>query len=150
MACLQKKCWTADKLAKRGLPHPDACPLCDQVEENIQHLLVGCVFSRQLWFSIFQTLKLTQLAPNILDSSFPKWWRKTTKLVPKEKRQGLNSLIILIAWEIWKHRNTCVFENERPCISVLIIKIVENCRLWWWAGAAKLQDFLVWALDKEE
>lgn len=22
-------CWTADRLQKRGLPHPDRCPLCD-------------------------------------------------------------------------------------------------------------------------
>ena len=27
---LHNKCWTADRLAKRGLPHPSSCPLCDQ------------------------------------------------------------------------------------------------------------------------
>ena len=25
-----QKCWTADRLARRGLPHPEYCPLCDQ------------------------------------------------------------------------------------------------------------------------
>jgi hypothetical protein len=25
----QRKCWTADRLARRGLNHPDQCPLCD-------------------------------------------------------------------------------------------------------------------------
>ena len=25
----RNRCWTADRLAKRGLPHPTACPLCD-------------------------------------------------------------------------------------------------------------------------
>jgi hypothetical protein len=107
----KKRCWTADKLAKRGLPHPNACSLCDQEEETIQHLLVGCAFSRQLWFYIFQALKLTELVSNIAEPSFPKWWRKVVKLVPKERRQGLNSLTILTTWEIWKHRNSCVFEN---------------------------------------
>jgi hypothetical protein len=43
-----QRCWTADWLAKRGLPHPDFCPLCDQEEENIQHLLVGCLCKRIL------------------------------------------------------------------------------------------------------
>lgn len=89
---LKKRCWTADKLAKRGLPHPN-------------------VFSRQLWFYIFQALKLTELVSNIAEPSFPNWWRKVVKLVPKERRQGLNSLTILTTWEIWKHRNSCVFEN---------------------------------------
>jgi hypothetical protein len=41
------RCWTADRLARRGLPHPDRCLLCDQEKENIQHLLIGCLFARQ-------------------------------------------------------------------------------------------------------
>lgn len=28
-----RRCWTADRLQRRGLPHPDRCPLCDQTEE---------------------------------------------------------------------------------------------------------------------
>ena len=35
---------------KKGLSHPAACPLCDQAEETADHLLVVCVFSRQVWF----------------------------------------------------------------------------------------------------
>jgi hypothetical protein len=41
------RCWTVDWLARRGLPHPEQCPLCDQEEETINHLLVSCVFTRQ-------------------------------------------------------------------------------------------------------
>jgi hypothetical protein len=37
-----KRCWTADRLARRGLPHLDKCPLCHQEDENIDHLLVSC------------------------------------------------------------------------------------------------------------
>ena len=42
---IRNRCWTADRLAKRGLPHPDKCPLCDQ-EETVQHLLASCVVAR--------------------------------------------------------------------------------------------------------
>jgi len=34
------RCWTADRLSRRNLPHPEHCPLCDQAEETIDHLLV--------------------------------------------------------------------------------------------------------------
>ena len=44
---IKDKCWTADQLTKRGLPHPDKCLLCDQEEETIQHILTTCVFARQ-------------------------------------------------------------------------------------------------------
>jgi hypothetical protein len=29
-------------------------------------------------------------------------------------------LIILVAWEIWKHRNTCVFDNKRPSVQEVL------------------------------
>jgi hypothetical protein len=40
-------CWTTDRLERRNLPHLDKYPLCDEEDETIQHLLVGCVFARQ-------------------------------------------------------------------------------------------------------
>jgi hypothetical protein len=35
-------------------------------------------------------------------------------------RKGLNSIIILVTWEIWKHRNTWVFEGRRPSVPAVI------------------------------
>jgi hypothetical protein len=32
------RCWTADRLAKRGMDHPVQCPLCDQEDETMHHL----------------------------------------------------------------------------------------------------------------
>jgi len=61
--------WTADRLARKGLSHPAACPLCDQAEETADHLLVACVFSRQVWFTVLQTYNLQTLAP-LNDLSF--------------------------------------------------------------------------------
>jgi hypothetical protein len=40
------RCWTADKLAKRGLDPPEHCPLCDQQPKTINHRLVSCIFPR--------------------------------------------------------------------------------------------------------
>ena len=50
------RCWTADRLAKRGLNHPPKCPLCDEVDETIDHLLVSCVFTRQFWLTCCSSL----------------------------------------------------------------------------------------------
>jgi hypothetical protein len=44
--------WAADRLARRNLPHPEFCPLCDLVHETINHLLVGCVFARLVWTTV--------------------------------------------------------------------------------------------------
>jgi len=43
------KCWTADRLARGRLPHPEPeqCPLCDQHDETINHILVSFISARQ-------------------------------------------------------------------------------------------------------
>ncbi|GJM90953.1 hypothetical protein PR202_ga07282 [Eleusine coracana subsp. coracana] len=84
---IQNRCWTADGLAKRGLPHPAKCPLCDQEEEGIQHLLTTCVFSRDFWFRILLSSGFENKALRRHETSFAKWWNKAIKRIPKEKKR---------------------------------------------------------------
>jgi hypothetical protein len=37
------KCWTADRLARRGLPHPTHCPHCDQEYQSSVSIMCVCV-----------------------------------------------------------------------------------------------------------
>ena len=101
----------------RGLSHPERFPLCDQEEETIQHLLTGCVFAQQVWFSILSPLDLGSEASGHTDLYFADWWAKIIHMFSKEHRKGANSLIILIAWLLWKHRNACVFDGDSPSVS---------------------------------
>jgi hypothetical protein len=57
------RCWTADRLQKTGLSHPDKCVLCDQDQETIDHILVGCVFARSFWFQLLGQVNLSGFAP---------------------------------------------------------------------------------------
>jgi hypothetical protein len=84
-----KKCWTADRLARKGLNHPAACPLCDQTEETIDHLLISCVFSRQVWFAILQGIGLQALAPQAVDLSFEDWWAAASNRVAGQEPKSL-------------------------------------------------------------
>jgi hypothetical protein len=108
------KCWTTDRLAKRGRPHPEKCPLCDQEEETINHLIFSCVFALQAWFEVLQVLGLRALVPEMADSSFEEWWHGVNNKVNGQSQKGLNSIIILVAWSIWNHRNRCVLEVSSP------------------------------------
>ena len=132
------RCWTADRLAKRGLPHPEQCPLCDQEDETINHLLVSCVFSRQFWFCLFQRFGLHQLCPQPTDSSFDLWWERSSNSTAGLTKKGLNSLVILGAWILWNHRNSCVFDGAAPSLAGVLRLALEECRLWVVAGARGL------------
>jgi hypothetical protein len=62
-------------------------------------------------------------------------------MVPKNIRKGWNTLFILIAWEIWKFRNLCVFEGSQPNVE-LLHRIGSEGLLWCAAGAARLLELL--------
>jgi hypothetical protein len=68
-----KKCWTTDHLARHGMNHPDRCPLCDQEEETIDHLLISCVFARRFWFTFLGKVNLQGNSPQPEDTSFFEW-----------------------------------------------------------------------------
>jgi hypothetical protein len=57
-------------------------------------------------------------------------------------RKGLASATLLTAWMIWKQRNACTFDNERPSISVTLDRIRSEVALWAKAGAAGLRDII--------
>ena len=134
------RCWTADRLARWGLEHPDHCPLCDQEEENVQHLLTPCVFARSVWFSVLELIGLQQLAPGWNDKIFADWWLQAVQRVPSQSRKGFNSLVVLVSWWIWKHRNGCVFEGTSPRFDVIMQDIREEAKLWCAAGAKGLRN----------
>jgi hypothetical protein len=104
----RKRCWTADRLAWRGLPHPERCPLCDQAEESIDHLLVSCVFSRQFWFQLLQQVGLHMIGTQLNEDSLDCWWERTNMVVSGLLKQGINSLIMLGSWTIWNQQNRCL------------------------------------------
>ena len=131
---IRNRCWTADRLQKRGLPHPDHCPLCDQEEETVQHILTTCVFARQFWFAVLQPLNLVALVPSRRTVSLADWWLRAWRKVPKQHKKGFNSLVMLGAWIILKHRYACVFDGSAPCFQVALRAYKEELQLWIAAG----------------
>uniref|UniRef100_A0A0A8ZPB4 Reverse transcriptase zinc-binding domain-containing protein n=1 Tax=Arundo donax TaxID=35708 RepID=A0A0A8ZPB4_ARUDO len=131
-------CWTADRLAKHGLPDPSCCPLCDQHDETMQHLLISCMVPRQVWLIILQKAGLQLICLSIDHVGFSSWWSQSLIRVDKHKRKGLNSLIILVAWELWKHRNDCVFNAVSLDVHRVVKAVEDEGTLWCAAGASKL------------
>ncbi|KAM0826096.1 hypothetical protein ACQ4PT_069108 [Festuca glaucescens] len=43
---LRRRCWTADRRLRRGLPSHTLCPLCNAVDETLDHLSLHCTFAR--------------------------------------------------------------------------------------------------------
>ncbi|TVU49279.1 hypothetical protein EJB05_00585, partial [Eragrostis curvula] len=131
-----------DHLARRGLQHPDHCPLCDQDDETVQHVLVNCVVAREVWFHALAKVGLQELTPSADEQSFRKWWRQALRRVPKEKKRGFNTLVMLVSWAIWKRRNRCIFDGASPQPGAIISDIAEEASLWRMAGVMRLGELM--------
>jgi hypothetical protein len=107
-----RNCWTVDRLSRRGLDHPEHCPLCDQHQESIDYLLTNCVFAREFWYRLLSQVNLQFLAPQPEGWSFVVWWSLAAGQISGVARRDLNTPIILGAWTLWKHRNRCVFDKK--------------------------------------
>jgi len=55
--------------------------------------------------------------------------------VQSDLRRGVNSLVILGAWSIWRHRNDCVFENVTPNVNSALHLAKEEAGRWSAVGA---------------
>jgi hypothetical protein len=66
----------------------------------------------------------------------------SSDIVPRMIKKGLNSLIILGAWMVWKHRNRVVFDGATPDFTLLLRSAEEERHKWQLAGAKGL-SFLV-------
>ncbi|KAK3159584.1 hypothetical protein QOZ80_1BG0048490 [Eleusine coracana subsp. coracana] len=78
------------------------------------------------------------LAPQESGDPFQRWWRRASRRAGKEARRGVNSLIILTVWHMWRYRNRAVFDGEAPRVQVLVTEIKEEAKRWALSGAKQL------------
>lgn len=83
-------CWIAICLARRQLQHLEKCLLCDQEEDNLLQLI----------------LTMTPPVFSLIMYVVARW---SPRFSSPDSKNGLNSLIVLAAWMLWKHQHDCVF-----------------------------------------
>jgi len=105
---------------------------------SAQHLLTSCVFAWQLCFHNLQPLNLASLVPTRRTLSFADWCKKSARKVQKEHRKGFKSFVILGAWNLWKHRNACVFDGSPLSIPTALQAFKDESHLWVVGGAEGL------------
>jgi hypothetical protein len=93
---LHGHCWTSDKLQCHGLSDKDDYTLCVQEVETLDHLLLGCVHSRELGFVCFG---ISAWRP-LLEEPVAVWWLRARKAVVKPSHKGFDTLVWLVAWTL--------------------------------------------------
>jgi hypothetical protein len=63
--------WTGVRWKRHGLQDDDSCALCDQSSESTDHLLLSCVYTREVWAIFLRHLGLGTLYPSADDELVP-------------------------------------------------------------------------------
>jgi hypothetical protein len=64
------RCWTTNRLAKRGTIAP---------ARRFHQSLASCVFARQFWVALLRATGLQELVPQPNDVAFEDWWQLSSE-----------------------------------------------------------------------
>jgi hypothetical protein len=138
---LKGRVWTADRLAKRELPHIEYCVFCNSIAESASHVSIGCAVVNIIWGAILNWAVFHQVVPS-MDKPVCSWSESARSNIPRANKSRLDSLVMLTTWMIWRERNGRVFENFSTPIQTFIAQIKEEAKLWALASAGHFTPLL--------
>ncbi|KAF7083940.1 LOW QUALITY PROTEIN: hypothetical protein CFC21_087660 [Triticum aestivum] len=87
-------------------------------------------------------LDLHDVHPSDSDATSVKEWWSHNANKKTQSRRPLDSLMLLISWELWKERNAQIFCNNAVPVGVDVARIKEETLLWSIAGARHLNNIM--------
>jgi hypothetical protein len=106
---------TGENLRRRGWEGPYRCPLCSQEEETTDHLLLNCIYSKEVWQLALGLQPNSLILPQEVTILLQNW----SSLCPfqKEKKDQISTLWRtlpkFIFWNIWLERNNRLFRETK-------------------------------------
>ena len=115
----------------------DWCCMCKRNRETLDHLLLNCPISQELWNMLCFLFGVHWVMPRSLVELIATWSQKFHK--PKTK--VLWSMIPhCLMWVIWRERNTRTFEGDERSIHELKHFFFQT--LFEWANASGVVNFI--------
>ncbi|KAJ1389005.1 Ribonuclease H-like superfamily [Sesbania bispinosa] len=109
-----------EELHMRRIAQDPKCPICKQENEPVEHMFLLCDWTRPIWFG--STLQHIPDRSTFTDIS--SWLRERVKIQESNQDRGLadNTLLACILWNIWKERNSVIFQETKPNPKVVLIR----------------------------
>jgi hypothetical protein len=117
----ENKVLTWKILQHKGWQGPGRCHLCNEANEENEHLFIHCDFTKSVWQQIISSKHYNQSwAGSDLENCLNNWYNNKT--VP-------SSLAALTCWFIWLERNASVFKGKVPSVSKVVIRSLDALQI---------------------
>lgn len=128
----------SDRLQQHGIQNHGNCVFCFHSMETIDHLLVGCVVTSQIWSQFFARIGLRHFS-SARQISLADFCAAARGSLQRKQKTASNSCIILASCMIWKERNSHVFRQESTSVDLVLQRISDEFSHWHLAGAHCLE-----------
>ena len=101
-----------------------------QDEDNVDHILSICEYAREVWFLIWDTIRINVHDRLPADTTL-EWWLRERRQFHKADKRGFDTLFIAGMWALWKQRNARVFnrvdqqKNARELATMILGEVAE-------------------------
>ena len=95
----------------------------------MDHLLLYCSYSKEVWWQAFQSLNLDVAIPNS-STSWVEWWLLSRQTIAANRKALFDSVYLLIAWNLWKERNSRFFSRSPSSVTQLLMRIKDEASEW--------------------
>ena len=139
------KLLTLDQLKHRGRALANRCFLCEEDEEDINHLSLHFKKAKMLWDLLLTIVGTSWVFPNSVIQMLLSWQGAT---VGKKRKNIWMAAPVCLFWTVWHNRNLLVFEDKAT--SDQRIKFLFLSKLWTLANTHSVEktnslvDFLTW------
>lgn len=101
--------------------------MCKKESETNIHIFVRCEFARQCWQTLTQTLSEEWREERTIQETIMSWGNRSKN---KKERKLRIMMQAHLQWQIWKERNSKIFEGKESeasqVLRMAIIRTIEN------------------------
>jgi len=116
---VQERIQCRANLLKKNVVQDATCEVCQGDMEDCDHLIFKCPFASSVWASLH--VDTTGCSVRQL------WCAPCPGAVPEKHS---NCFILLICWQLWKHRNGVIFQGLEPSLTRFWMGCREEATLW--------------------
>jgi hypothetical protein len=104
--------------------------------ETICHLVQECRYSKSIWDKVGSWISAPALNPANWNQTndFGQWFVNMGNSGQGARRDGVQSMVMLTAWVIWKERNNRIFNKSYRTPIQLYSEIQDEAKMWVRAG----------------
>lgn len=107
----------------------NACPMCLNDEENVDHLPLNCRVAQGLWSILFSWFGCSSVLPSTICGLFENWHLVFAPI--EEGRCAVcRTAFLAVLWTIWRERYSRTFENLACHGEILLDRLKMIIALW--------------------